>query len=309
VHRFPGAPCGASRTRDDPWGRKRIHAPPARTAECHAPRPGRARGCRRNCSAILLCQDHIHPPWCGQVRDPKRDPKKISQYRCRAMAGPIDSSSGGRFSVIASSRRCFILSRKARSGIETRAAILLPRRMTSTGSLPKAARLIVSERLSRSSFVLIMNGILGGPRSSRCSAIHRLTAGLSLRLPHGQHGRRFSARRHTRKRCNVRQRGFARPSREDRATWLGRRSAFPRNDTRESAVTYVTAGLRDVVCATWFARRGSRDMAWPTIRFSATQHTRKRGNVRQRGFARRSGDMARATGFGFVSAACRAYLR
>ena len=57
------------------------------------------------------------------------------------------------------------------STIEMIAAIFLPRRVTSTGSLPNAARLIVSERLSRSVFVLMEGRTLGEPKSSRCTAI------------------------------------------------------------------------------------------------------------------------------------------
>ena len=56
---------------------------------------------------------------------------------------------------------CCIRTSKAKSSSEIKAAIFLPLRVMSTGSIPYAARLMTYERLRRSSAVLISGMILG----------------------------------------------------------------------------------------------------------------------------------------------------
>ena len=71
------------------------------------------------------------------------------------------------------SLRSRICTSKARSCIETTAAIFLPLRVMSTGSIPYAARFMICERLRRSSSVLISGTVLEGRRSPSRSAISR----------------------------------------------------------------------------------------------------------------------------------------
>ncbi len=98
-------------------------------------------------------------------------PKKSSQRTLCAIAAPISDPSSGSSSDIACSLLFCICTRNPRSTIEMTAATFLPRRVTSTGSLPKAARLITWERLSRSSFVVTEGRGLGGWRSRNCAAM------------------------------------------------------------------------------------------------------------------------------------------